>query len=211
MGIKHYVTSDNQQKVAPTERLILTVKTRLFKVMQYYQTNRWVDKLKSVQTALNSTVHQSHKLSPLEARLEKNHYKVFQRSIGIPSTKTLSRQKPPKFSVNDIVSITMDKGVLDKSYTGNNYSQILYEIAAKPLSREGVWIYKLRELLSNEILRGIFYESELKKVTGINRDKIPRNIQYNHARTNNNITEIFARLPGEKKSAWVPVEKLYYS
>ena len=207
MGIKHYVSSDNQQKIAPTERLILSVKQRLFKILARYKTHRWVDKLKFVQDALNNTVHSAIGMTPIEARKKKNEYAVFRKSIEIPSTKAMSKQRSPQFAPNDIVRITMDKGVLSKSYTGNTYSQILYQVV-KRMSREGVWVYKLKDLLSNEILHGIFYENEMKLVTGINLDKIP-NIHYDHARINNNITEIYAILPGTKMRAWIPVEKLY--
>ena len=210
MGIKHYVTSDNQQKIAPTERLILTVKQHLFKILARYNTHRWVDKLRFVQNALNNTVHKAHGLTPLEARLKKNEYTVFRRSIEIPSTEALSHQKRAKFAPGDIVRITMDKGALSKSYTGNTYSQILYQVV-KRMSREGVWVYILKDLLSGEPLKGIFYEHEMKKVTGIDLKKLPKNIKYDHARTNDHKTEIYTVLPGETHSKWVPVEQLYYT
>ena len=209
LGIKHYYTSDSTQKVAPTERAILTIKQKLFKIMFHQKSKRWVDKLSEVQKAVNSSVHRIIGMTPSEARLKKNEFTVFNRTVDKPTIKTLTKQKLPKFQVGDIVRISMSNGsAMKKTYMGLNFSQILYQVT-KRQSHNGVWIYHLNDLLSGEPLKGIFYEQEMAKVI-IDLKKMPKDhILYDHARVNDNVTEIFAKLPDEQRAKWVPVETLY--
>ena len=209
LGIKHYYTTDSTQKVAPTERAILTIKQKLFKIMFHDKSKRWVDKLSEVQKSINTSVNRILGMTPSAARLKKNEFTIFHRTVDKPTIKALTKQKLPKFHVGDIVRISMSNGsAMKKTYMGLNFSQILYQVT-KRQSYNGVWIYHLKDLLSGEPLKGIFYEQELAKVI-IDVEKMPKEpILYDHARVNDNVTEIFTKLPDEKRAKWVPVESLY--
>ena len=209
LGIKHYYTSDSTQKVAPTERAILTIKQKIFKIMFHQKSKRWVDKLGDVQKSINTSVNRTLGMTPAEAQLKRNEYTVFRRTVNIPSAKVMSKQRPPKYNVGDIVRISMSNGsAMKKSYMGLNFSQILYKII-KRQSLNGIWIYHLKELLSDEPLKGSFYEQELEKVT-IDLTKMPAEpILYDHARVNDMLTEIYTKLPGENRAKWIAVEDLY--
>ena len=59
------------------------------------------------------------------------------------------------------------------------------------------------------VLKGSFYEAELRKVA-LDESKLPKEpIVYNHVRDNDFVTEIYTVLPGEKSYKWHSVESLY--
>ena len=207
LGIKHYYTNDVTQKVSPTERMILTVKTKLFKILESEKSKTWFDKLEYVQDSINHSVNRDIKMTPYDALKKENEYKVFHATVEVPTAKALSKRKPAKYNVNDVVRISMDRSGLSKSYVGQSWSSILYQITER-LSRNGIWMFKVKDLLTDEPLAGSFYTEELQLVN-IDLSKLPKGVEYTHARVNDNVTEIYAKLPGKQKWSWIEVEKLY--
>ena len=168
---------------------------------------KWYDKLEDVQQAMNFSINRDIKMRPIDALKKENEYKVFEATVGGPSVKSLAKRKPPKYDVNDVVRISMDRSGLSKSYVGQSWSSILYQIT-KRLSRNGIWVYKVKDLLTSTPIAGSLYEQELKKVK-LDLSKLPKGVEYNHARVKDNVTEVYAKIPGQRNWSWIEVESLY--
>ncbi|XP_035234220.1 uncharacterized protein LOC118206054 [Stegodyphus dumicola] len=72
----------------------------------------------------------------------------------------IENPKSPRLKVGDIVRISKQKMKFEKGYE-QNWSRELFSIY-EVLERE-IPVYKLKDL-SNEIIKGSFYEQELQKV-----------------------------------------------
>ena len=75
--------------------------------------------------------------------------------------------KKPKFKVNDLVRISLKRRALNDNPTGNiKWSEQLYKIYK--INKSNVITYQLKDM-TNEIIKGQFYEKELqltKNTTG---------------------------------------------
>ena len=87
-NIKHLTSNDFTQKAAPTERAILTLKQRLYKILAAEKTFVWTDKLDLLLKAFNNSVNRTLGITPNEATLPQNQSLVFYRSVTLPSTQT---------------------------------------------------------------------------------------------------------------------------
>jgi len=143
-------------KAAHVERLIRTLKMKLFKRFDLQGTYRWFGKtLKDIVYEYNNTVHSTIKLKPIdvdesaEARLKKT---VFAYRKLAPITA--------KFRVGDPVRISKFRTVFEKPSHTQNWSREVFEIARVQHTQPPTYI--LRDRKNNELIRGGFYEFELQ-------------------------------------------------
>ena len=161
-GIQHYTTNDVTQKVAPVERLILTVKQRLYKIMAAQESWTWIDKMEEILNSYNKSTNRSLGMTPLEAELIENQKKVFDNTVTKKEDERRALMKEDyKYGIGQTVRIQKDQ-TFAKSYTGN-YSNIVYVIYERGIIG-GARVYKLQELLTAEPVIGTFYANELQPV-----------------------------------------------
>lgn len=207
-NVKHDVTMDFTQKVATTERAILYIKRRIYKIMSNEKNYKWVELLPSIQKAYNDTYNRSLKMTPNEAALPKNQSRVFYNTVTLKENLNRDKKlgKKEKFSVGDFVRIRLDNSMFSKTYTGA-YSQVLYVITERKIN-SGLPVYYLKEFLSGEEILGLFYPEEMvhANIDGIERaPKIEKILGF---RMNNDQEEVRIQVKGSKEKIWVPYSNL---
>jgi len=161
-NIKFNVTNNPDTKAAIVERVIRTLKGKIFKYLTYANTFRFIDVLDDIVNSYNNSYHRSIKMTPNEVN-DKNILQVY-RNIKASQLsnvkKKLKTKKKPKFEIGDYVRITKEKKVFEKSFTAN-FTEEIFRI--KSIARRIPVVYYIEDLAGEEIT-GTFYEPELRKV-----------------------------------------------
>jgi len=155
----HYYTTFSETKANYAERVIKTIKSRLFKYMYDRQTYRYVDILQNVISSYNNTPHSSIKMRPSEVT-EDNDLDLYMR-VYMPYVNKTARQQPHfSFRVGDTVRISYGKEKFSRSYQ-EQFSEELFTV------RYCIHSFPPRYLLSDSLghnIEGSFYEQELQYV-----------------------------------------------
>lgn len=151
--INHYSTF-SVKKAAMCERLIRTLKQKLWKQMHFRGSYNWIDLIDGVVQDYNNTKHHTIKMKPKDVR--KKHEKPLLKTVY----KYKNKMKPLKFQTGQFVRISKYKSAFDKSYTPN-WSAEVFKI--RKVQRTQPVTYLLKDYQQNEI-KGAFYTEELQKV-----------------------------------------------
>lgn len=157
-NIQFRFTRNPDIKAALVERVMRTIKERMFRYFTHKNTKRYIDILQDIAKAYNFTIHTSTKMRPVDVTYSNAHlaYKNIQKRL--PSLK---KKFQPKFAVGMYVRISRTKGTFEKGYE-QNYSEEVFTIH-RILRRQGIFIYELKDL-NGEVLDGFFYPEELIRV-----------------------------------------------
>ena len=139
----------NEGKSVVAERLIRTLKTKIYKYPTSISKNAYIDKLDDIVNEYNNTYHRTIKMKPVD--IKGNTY--------IDSMELRSNHKDPKFKVGDHLRISKYKNIFAKGYTPN-WSEEVFVI--KKVKNTVPWTYVINDLNGEEII-GTFYEKELQK------------------------------------------------
>lgn len=152
-NINHYTTY-SKTKSAICERVIRTIKAKIYKRFHLRGKYVWYDILNDVVNEYNNTKHRTIKMKPSDVS-EKNEKHLLDTVY-----KYTSYLSTNKFKIDDRVRISKYKSVFDKGYLPNWTTEIfiIYKIQyTQPKT------YLLRDYQNNEIA-GAFYGHELQKV-----------------------------------------------
>lgn len=156
LNIIHYHTFSNL-KASIVERVIRTLKGKLFERFTANGNYKWIDILKQVTDDYNNAVHSTIGMEPKSVSIN-NEKEVFSKIV----TETRKRNKKVKqhkvLKVGTKVRISKQRGVFDKSYTPN-WTAETFEIYKVRLTSTPI-VYYLKDSTGNEILGG-FYREEL--------------------------------------------------
>lgn len=155
--IIYNTTNNDDIKCAISERVIKTVKHRLFKYLYHANSFRYIDVLDDIVDAYNNSYHRTIKMTPNEVN-ERNILQVYENIKD--SCKVPAKKKRPKLKVGDHVRISKYKNVFAKGYEAN-FSEEIFVI--KAIVKRDPIVYKLVDLLGED-LTGTFYENEVVKV-----------------------------------------------
>ena len=159
-----YSTYSQETKAALAERVIQTLKRRIYRYLTENNTQRYIDILPDLVRGYNHTRHSSLMATPVDIHsLEKNSARVrelFNHLYKTGNTKTKSLQA---LNVGDTVRITLESrdGVFAKGYRTVN-SEELFKIHRIDKSQRPI-VYFLVDL-TGEVLTGAFYREELIRV-----------------------------------------------
>lgn len=148
-------TTKNEVKCSIAERVIRTLKSRIFKFLYYKNSYRYIDALQSICNSYNNCYHKTIQMAP-SAVNDSNVLEVYQ---NIRNKRVISNPAP-KCKVEDYVRISRYKGVFDKGYVPG-WSEEIFKI--KAAIRSSPAVYKIVDLLDEDI-DGSFYEHEIQKV-----------------------------------------------
>ena len=98
----------NEGKSVVTERLLRTLKNKIYKYMNSFSKNVYVDKLDDTVNKYNNTYHSTIKVNPVDVK--SNTY--------IESSKEINSENP-KFRIGNTVRISKYKNIFPKGYTPN--------------------------------------------------------------------------------------------
>jgi len=152
-GVSHFVTQ-GESKANYAERLIKTIKGKIFKYFTKKQTYRYIDHLHDFVSSYNHTYHRSIKMKPKDVN-EKNAVTLLMQEQ--------SKRIPPqfKFKIGDRVRISYLRNTFTREYHEKWTTEIFTIVDA--LMRDGLPVYRLEDYGGEDIL-GTFYQDELQLV-----------------------------------------------
>ena len=142
-------STHNEGKSVAAERLIRTIKNKIYKHMTSVSKTVYIDKLEDIINEYNNTKHRTTKIKPIDVK--DNIYIDFGKEVN---------DNNPKFKVGDHVRISKYKIIFAKGYTPN-WSEEVFVI--KKIKNTVSWTYVIDDLNGKEIT-GTFYEKELQKI-----------------------------------------------
>lgn len=152
--INHY-SSFSSIKCSCAERVIRTLKTKLFKRLHLRGSYKWIDILDQIVKVYNSTKHSTIRMKPRDVR--RKHEQMLLNSVYKYSVHI---KADSKFKVGDFVRISKYKHVFEKGYMPNWTTEI-FKISKN--QRTQPITYFLTDIDGNDI-KGAFYELELQSV-----------------------------------------------
>lgn len=158
-GVHHFVAY-NPIHASYAERMIRTLKGKLYRFFTDRQTHRYIDDLADIVDGYLDTVHGTTGKRPRDIS-DKNAQDVYEE-LYLPQQLAEERKVVKyKFEIGDKVYLLMDRSTFNKGYK-ETYFQEIFEIIRRTPTHPPR--YKLADLLKEE-LNGSFYEQQLAKVT----------------------------------------------
>ena len=152
-----FSSENNDIKCSMAERLIRTLKTRMFRYFRSIYATRYIDRLPDFVTSYNNSLHSAHGRKPCDVTQE-NSLAIFNTLYG----KMLSEKtRKPRYAVGAFVRIAKTKTQFEKGY--EDYFQPEIYVITKVI-RHAVPMYEVKNPNGNEAIKGRFYESELSQV-----------------------------------------------
>ena len=137
----------NEGKSVVAERVIRTLKSKLYKHMTATDKNVYYDVLDDVVNKYNNTEHSTIKMKPIDVKNNKRGY-IDEHN-----------EKDSKFKLGDRVRISRYKNIFAKGYAPNWSSEIFI---VDKINDTVPYTYNLKDLNDEEII-GSFYDRELQK------------------------------------------------
>lgn len=159
-----HLYAQNETKAAIAERVIKTIKTRIYRFMTYQQGYEYINKLQTFGKSYNATYHRTIGLAPKNVN-NKNETAVWWRMYwpkdhtNVKKTKTL--RKPFRFKIGDNVRLTHLRNPFSREYDERWTGEIF--VISQRILRGGLPVYRVHDFDKDEI-KGTFYQSELQKV-----------------------------------------------
>ena len=186
LNVWQWFSSNDDTKAQMCERVIRTIKQRLWVYMTEKDGYRYIDILQDVVKAYNESEHSSTGFSPnnIDAKaVEKIREKM---SKPMVSSK-------PKFKIDDHVRLSKNKLTFEKDYE-TNYTDLIYKIVDVRRS-DNFYIYQVVDLHDDPI-KGWFYEEELSKTHIAKYPKFHRIAKILRERKKKGVTEYLIRWSG---------------
>ena len=146
----------NETKASIVERVIRTLKTRMWRYFTAKKTMRYIDVLQDLVDSYNKSKHRSIQKKPINVT-QKNEREVWHTLYGEPEKKGPVKYK---FEIGDQVRISKMKRTFEKGYLPK-FSKEIFTVSQQ-IPRDPP-VYKLKDY-DQEELSGTFYNEELQKV-----------------------------------------------
>ena len=165
-NITFYTSSNYDVKCAVVERLIKTLKSKLYRYMTANNTDRYVDVLQDLAHSYNSAYHSTIKTAPILVDIH-NEAEILRRLYG-----THQRREKTNYYKNDAVRLSQLAGPFEKSYRKGWTDEIFIISDVIPTSPPTYMVQDLR----GETIVGKFYSEELQKIK--NKRRVLREDEY---------------------------------
>jgi hypothetical protein len=150
-----YYTGENQEtKAAVAERVIRTLKGRIYRLMTYRKSKSYIDKLQDLVYAYNHSKHRSIGMKPVQVTPETVAI-VKQRLYPLPKGKIRYN-----FEIGDKVRLAKSQSAFEKGYKPR-WTIETFTISKRKATNPPV--YEVKDL-NGETILGSFYEQEMQKV-----------------------------------------------
>lgn len=153
----------NDKKANYAERVIRTIKGRIYKYLYYKKTKRYIDVLEDIVNGYNNTYHRSINMMPSEVNKE-NEVKVWaEQYLPKPPPdgkhiKKISR----KYEQGNMVRVSNARTPFSRGF-GQTFSEEIFIIEKIFLTDPTTYLLKD---LNGETVSGLFYEPEMVLVKG---------------------------------------------
>ena len=141
-------STHNEGESFVTERLIKTLKHKMYKYMTAISKNVYYDVLDDIVDEYNNKYHGTNKMKPKDVKND-----------SFAEYNEESNKKDPGFKIGDHVRISRYKNIFAKRYTPNSSEEIF---VIKKIKNTVPWTYVSSDLNGEEIV-GSFYEKKLQK------------------------------------------------
>lgn len=155
--IGFYTTENEDIKACIAERVIRTLKGRMWRYFTARNTRRYINVLDDLVTGYNNTTHRSIGMAPSSVS-EQNEKKVWNTLYGTTFVKSVKKQ----FKIGDKVRISRATERFRRGFE-EGWTREIFEIVRK-IGRKPYPVYVIKDL-AGETLRGTFYPHELGLVT----------------------------------------------
>ena len=191
----------NETKASVVERVIRTLKTRMWRYFTAKRTRRYIDVLQDLVDSYNKSKHRSIQKKPINVT-QKNEREVWHTLYGEREEK----KKPVKykFEIGDQVRISKMKRTFEKRYLPN-FSKEIFTVSQQ-IPRDPP-VYKLKDY-DQEELSGTFYNEELQKV--IKEDDVYEVEKILKSRGKGKNKEVLVKWLGypAKFNSWIPASEV---
>ena len=193
----------NETKASIVERLIRTLKTKMWRYFTANKTMRYIDMLPDLLYSYNHSMHRSIKEKPINVTSE-NEDRIRQNLYGDSKLNKPTHVKY-KFDIGDQVRISKIKRRFEKGYLPN-FSKEIFTVSQKIPRNPPV--YRLKDHEGDE-LQGTFYEKELQKV--IKKDDVYEIEKILKKRGRGGNVQYFVKWSGypNKFNSWVPASEIH--
>ena len=159
-NIHQFASQNTETKANYAERVIKTIKHKLFRYLLENNTERYVDALNDIVRSYNGTIHQSLGRTPASInRGNERESRLEQYRIRNDEEKT--KKKKFKLKVGQIVRLSHVRHVFDREYS-QKWTGELFKIRSR-FRRAGLPMYRVDDWCG-EPIEGSMYESELQAV-----------------------------------------------
>ena len=158
--VVHVVTTSDK-KANYVERLIRTIKAKMFRYFTQKQTYKYVDVMDEMVYSYNNTFHRTIKMTPAMVNHD-NEEKLWKRQYVFPLMRKPPVKKRFKFSMGDDVRISHTRHPFTRDYK-ERWTGEIFKVTSRRM-RENLPIYVLKDWNGDDI-KGTFYQEELEKVT----------------------------------------------
>ena len=179
-GIEHRIGSSEEFHCPFVERVIRTIKEKLFQAMTSEHTRRWIDLLPRIVDTYNKTTHSAIGMEPEEASRSKNYLKALEQTYPIKTSSMVAGTavdgmgrgvKRYRFKKGDLVRILKAEGgaIKSKGYLPN-FSWEIFRVRTRANTKPHDKLrgrppaYILEDLEGELIENAVFYEEELVRV-----------------------------------------------
>jgi hypothetical protein len=156
LNINFYTANNPETKAAVAERVIRTLKSRIYRYFTKHNTKRYIDALQDIVDSYNNSVHRSIKMKPVdvtprtEDKARKNLYPL----------SIVSNEPEFKFNLYDDVRVAITPSKFTKGYLPKWTEEVF--IITKRFDTIPP-TYRLQDE-NGEIVTGSFYEPELQLI-----------------------------------------------
>ena len=159
-NINHY-SSYTIKKASIVERLIRTIKRKLYMYFSLHSTKKWYKILQNVIDTYNNTRHRTIKMKPNDVNPE-NEQNLLDTVYKYKNV--YSERRKAKFKVGDYVRLSDRRAVFDKSYTPN-WSTAIFQIRKVQYNTDPI-TYLIKDSYYDEEqeILGSVYAEELQHV-----------------------------------------------
>jgi hypothetical protein len=165
-NINFYTSENPDTKACFAERVIRTLKERLYRMLTHRNTNNYLPLLQDLIKGYNSAVHRSIGMAPIMVDQETED-KVRQK---LQSGHKVTSKPLHSFEVGTHVRIAKERTAFQKGYTPG-WTEEIFKIISKHETKPPM--YKIEDA-SGEVIAGHFYHQELQHVTPARTYKIER-------------------------------------
>ena len=206
LSVRHYIARSDIH-AAYAERLIKTLRTRLYRAFLNAQKHRWVDILDNVVTAYNASTHRMTGYAPRAVTTDNEGLvAVRQADIRRKNEKKNPRKTPYRYKIGAVVRVGALRRTFGRQYD-QKFSGELFKVAQR--YRRGVKaVYKLNDW-DGDPITGAFYEEELAAAAPPRdgRFKVDRVIKTRGRGRNKEAFVSWLYYP-KKFNAWIPYERV---
>lgn len=150
------IFAQNETKAAVSERVIKTVKSKLFRYLTYKNSFEYIDQLDKFVNSYNNTIHNTTQYRPSDVSVS-NEEEV-RLSTYLHRKQSLPQPKPYKYKVGDKVRITYLRNKFSREYD-HKWTGEIFTVKQR-FKRSGQPVYRLSDY-NQEPIDGTLYQNEL--------------------------------------------------